>query len=282
MNTERSITYRLLDKFPLNYLKREFDSRTTRKDRLINELLESNSIEELSNFTIDHFGILKQHVYIFELNNELVNNWNFDLLNVERIYQEEDKKVFSISFTSETSIYNYETGSAEIIKFKVPVKISVKNTKFIVSINIQESKVSKYFNGKVSFLKKLTTDKHFIEQIKEALPNGTTFVPCDINAGVKRIWEDWVIDAALSTFKNANSTTIETMDENSLLRATDPDLYNEIKLKPLNRSYFKILDNQSLLPNFVVQPMKGIVSFNNYPNNANGINELLNLIINSN
>lgn len=282
MNTNRSITFRQLDKFSIYHLKENFNSDKVRKNNVIDDILNQNSNNVLQNFIFDNFGALKQHIYMFRLNHPIPNNWTSDENNLISIVQEGNTTTFNLAFNSNTNVFSFESNQMESVVFRIPVRLIIQDDIVTIKINKQESQVSKYFNFPVKFLNKVTSEKDILDMIKESLPDGITFIPLDLNRGIKRMWEDDYIDSFYSSFKNDSSTSTETMDEHMLLKEKYPELYESIKHKPINRSMFTILDNQSLIPNFVISPLSGIVSISTYPKSIDAIDELLDMILNFN
>lgn len=281
MNSEIEILKRALEKFPVAYLKDYFDLNMP-KNQLINHIISANGETIVRDFIYNNFGMLKQHVYLFELNNVIPNGFSFRGIT---IYSDTSTSVTRTIFTSyytEHKVYNYNQRILESIMFLVPCKIVFTRNYIAIYLNIQENQPSSYFSDKVSSLGKTIDDRYIIENIKDSLPSGTTFTPLDLNRGLKYLWEHDEIDGRFVGRRENESLVNETMDEDKLFKVTYPDKYEEVKTMVLTKLSFRSLNGSILISKFVTKPVDGFVSFNIFPQTITSIDDLIDLILQHN
>jgi len=282
LNSEIEILKRALEKFPVAYLKDHFDLNMS-KDQLINHVILTSGETVVRDFIYNNFGMLKQHVYLFELNNAIPSGFNFRGLT---IYSDttttSGTRIIYTSYYTEHSVYNFATDTKDTIKFLVPCKIVINRNRLAIHLNIQENQPSSYFSDKVRSLGKTIDDKHILENIKGLLPSGTSVTSLDLNRGLKYLWEHDEIDGRFVGRRENESHVNETMDEDKLFKVTYPDKYNEVKTKVLTKLNFRSLNSSILISKFVTKPVEGFVSFNIFPQTITSIDDIIDLILQHN
>jgi hypothetical protein len=114
---------------------------------------------------------------------------------------------------------------------------------------------------------------------------GFSITRADLHRGIKALWAQDVIDAFESQFKTSYSVAREVLDENTLIKRDVPQLYNEVKNKPLYDASFQLLNpsNHGLsLEGFRVKPSEGELEFPRFTNNAREVDYVVEKVIDNN
>jgi hypothetical protein len=286
MNSERSVLKRLLKLYPVKNIKDEFDT-THSGEALYQEVVESKNANLIRNFAYTNIDNTKQHVYIYYLdkifNPDTFNPFGFPypIINQTEIV---DGIQIIISPTVEFRVILTNPFEETIMNFNQPYIITLKNRHLTFQATILEKNMATYFEDgrKVINVEKINDETVAIRHIIDFL-NHYHPISCDINKGVKHIWHSDTIDSRYVKWKKNRSTTTESMDENYTLKSQYPDVYSELIKNPLNKTIFKYLPEDELLPDhFTVDPTKGEISVPLYSKNVNQIANAINEILSNN
>ena len=283
MNSERNLLKRLLKAYPVKVLKDTFNITGLSQNEIIEEVLNTNSPLIVKNFAFTNFTHLRQHVYIYNINGVMDNTWICDndvLHNHTNITP--TNRTLNLLFKATYKVYNPQISATEDVFYYTPVQIKIINTKFIISINIQERDATSLFQSVVFSINKDMMDEEIIKYIVERMPLTASLTKLDINKGIKQLWEENFIDAASVKYKKARSTSTEVMDEEFTLKTTMPDIYNALLNAPLQKNIFKILEREDIISHFTTEPSNGKLSFTKFPENINSIPDLIDLILTRN
>ena len=69
MNTEKSISSRLLEAVPAKIIKQMFNLKGLNQKDAISEVADIYSKNDIRNFVFENFGFLHQHIYILIIRN---------------------------------------------------------------------------------------------------------------------------------------------------------------------------------------------------------------------
>lgn len=283
MNSERNLLKRLLKAYPVKVLKDVFNITGLSQNEIIEEILNTNSTLIVKNFAFTNFTHLRQHVYIYNITGVMDNTWICDNeLKHSHIDTTATNRTINLLFKATYKVFNTQTTAIEDVLFYTPVQIRIINTKFIISINIQERDATSLFQEKVYPVSKDMMDDEIINYIIERMPLTASLTRLDINRGIKQLWEENFIDAASVKYKKDRSTSTEVMDEEFTLKNTMPDVYNALLNAPLQKNIFKILEREDIISHFTTEPTSGKLSFTKFPENINSIPDLINLILTRN
>ncbi len=79
------------------------------------------------------------------------------------------------------------------------------------------------------------------------------------------------------------STTTETMDESYTLKSQYPEVFQTIINAPLNKTIFKYLNDDELLPeHFTIDPSVGLISLPTFPKQLNQHQNVVREILSNN
>jgi hypothetical protein len=283
MNSERNLLKRLLKSYPVKVLKDVFDITGLSQNEVIEQILNSNAPPIIKNFAFNNFSYLRQHVYIYDINGVMPNNWVCEnaLFHSENLISNNERDI-NLIFTATYQVYSIGNAGLTDVLFYTPVKIKVYNNKMIVSINIQERDVTNLFPNKCFLANKNMSDDEIILHIIQNMPLTAHLAKTDINRGIKQLWEEDFVDAAYVKFKKSRSTSTEVMDENFTLKVNMPSEYNRLLNEPLQKNVFKILAVDNIISHFTTEPSVGKLSFTKFPENINSIPSLILLILSKN
>lgn len=285
INSKSEITKRLLKSLSVKSVKDIFElgEYKERQAELINFIVSKNTENIIYEKLFDNFSLLKQHIYVFEAKGTFPNDWlenHPNIISIKKITT--NHNIYNLLYLANYKYYNVTKSIAEEIQFELPVQIHRKGTKFILHINILERDLTSLIKDKLLKTSKDLNDDYIIDDIIKSMPLSANLVKTDLNKGIKKIWHDDEVDACKVKYKKTNSTSSEVMDEDFLLKAKYPETYNELIKAPLNQTTFRILEKTNLVQYFVVEPTKGTFSFTIFPQNHNGINDLIDIILNHN
>lgn len=285
INSKSEITKRLLKSLSVKSFKDIFElgEYKERQTELINFIVTKNTENIIYEKLFDNFSLLKQHIYVFEAKGTFPNDWlenHPNIISIKKVTTSHN--IYNLLYLANYKYYNVTKSIAEEIQFELPVQIHRKGTKFILHINILERDLTSLIKDKLLKTSKDLNDDYIIDDIIKFLPLTVNLVKIDLNKGIKKIWHDDEVDACKVKYKKANSTSSEVMDEDFLLKAKYPETYNELIKAPLSQTTFRILEKTNLVQYFIVEPTKGTFSFTIYPQNHNGVNDLIDIVLNHN
>jgi len=284
MNDQILLMVRMLKTFPVKVLKDYFDISGKHQNDTINEIIETYSFEQIFEFVYTNFGYLRQHIHVFDLNKEITVKWTPcpNEFKKEEVFN--NYKVYNLIFNASYKVINISTGEIDELIFHLPVQIWLNKLKFIVRINTLERNPNDYYEEKVIVTNKDLNEDLIINKIKNSLPQGITFVTCDLNKGIKALWEEDFIDCHSIRYRKPNSVSTEVMDEDDTLKNKYPELYKQIMLSPIDNNLFKILgeNGDKIISHFKIEPTTGKLSFVKFPANTDSIADLLEIILSKN
>lgn len=273
----------MLKSFPVKSLREYFDLTGLRQDDLIDNIIRSQSPEDIMIFAFEQFGYLHQHVYIYDINTNISDVFNLAGGAVISDIVVGNKRSLDLIFTTQFSFFNTATFNQEQLTFKCPVRLEVTGRMVVIKINILERNINNYFEHKVFSIGRSVEDDNIIGRIRAALGDTIILTPKNLTKGVKDLWNNNIIDAAYVKFKKSKSTTTESMDEEHTLKDSLPDVYAEITGAPLEKNVFRVkVDVEELITIFAIEPQIGKMMVSRFPNQIDGVDKLLNMIIEKN
>lgn len=282
-NTENDLKYRLLKTLSVKSTLEIFSipDEISGHANIITHIIDSYTFNQIKELFFNHFSLIKQHIYIFDFKGSFNDNW---LDNHPAFISKKTsgtKKIVNLLFLTTFNYINATTVTYESVKFYQPVQIVRIGTKIIIRINILERDISSLIKAKTYNKTRDVTEETILQEILTS-NSGVNFYNSDINKGIKHLWGNETIDAYKVKYRKAKSITLDTMDEDNLYKKEYPDAYNELIKSPLDQSFFRYQLDDSLVNNFVCNPTNGSFSFSTFPPKINGIDELIELVINNN
>ena len=278
---------RLLSLFPVKLLREEFEVSGSSQNQLIQEVLENNTPETITNFAFDSFDLTKQHVHIscflrdFDLT--FLNENEFPYTIHKQIRADDGIIIYCLP------IVNYavrldDPYSKEILQFVQPLKITIENKKLILQFTILEKDIKALYPVERFINSKRDIDESFIKsQIIDYFSSQYLLVNCDLNKGIKHLWNTDVIDSRFVKFKKDKSTTTEAMDEDETYKKNYPVEFADMMKRPLSRTILTYMgDDDELCENFVVDPSKGEINFSKFPKSETQVQNVLTKILTNN
>lgn len=286
MNTEDSISSRLLEAAPAKILKEEFSLEGSNHKDAISEVVKSSNQNIIRNFIFDHFGYLHQHIFVYTLNNQLPVNWTPDRSLVHSTAHYGDNKIFNLLFEIKFKLFNLTAGQEQELIFECPVQINIKDEIFILKISTLERTIGKYFSNQVFPMGKDMDESNIIYLVKNMLPAGFSLETCDLNKGVKFLWDKDFVDAGYIKHRKSKSVATQAMDENNLLKKTYPLDYIEIIKDPLDKSIFLVIDKtvdiSDYISRFNIEPTRGKITITRFADKNESVDNLIVKIIDNN
>ena len=274
--------------FPVKVVREQFPNLdATNQGRMVAEVGAKFSENAIRDFAIDKVGLTKQHTYIFKLGRTFDRN-SFVKENLPFTVLSDSRQDVSYAFAGlATLTYNIlmtnPTEEAVILCYQ-PVRVVVRQRILVIQTTIMERKPSSYMavdkDRRVFETSKTNEEEELIPSILAAFKIQCTVESCDINRGVKALWETDVIDCTSISYKKDKSTATEAMDEQYTLKSHLPEIYRDATSRPLRQTIFKPLRNdEKFSRHFRVDPTKGELSMRIYPEHPdqtwNVINEIL-------
>jgi hypothetical protein len=289
MNTQNDIYSRLLKLYPVDILK-EYFSITGRKEDVIQGIITGNSVNNIHTFCATHIPITKQHIFIYSHSNPNFSRLQRTVFSLPATVINETnstlKKTFSLLFDLEYVLsVTGQTNQVPII-YKWPVQVSITSTHVIIHITVLERNPATELEDNVrGFIESKSLEEiDIIRIISTALNGFSTIRNCDINNGVKHLWDIDVIDAKTTKFKTDNSLSSETMDENYTVKAHKREVYNNLILAPLRVTSFVFMNdiNNRFTKHITIDPTEGQIKVTIYPDDISQIDNIIESIIQNN
>jgi hypothetical protein len=279
---------RLLQLYPVKNVK-EYFALKGNFDDIIPDIVKNHSHKSIFSFAAVNMNYTRQHVYIFNLSPSFkaveFDTTHFPLAIKDSSIQNGELSINclpQVDFDI-TAIKPFEETE---LHFFQPVKIRAFKKHLIIQVTTLEKNLSSFLaagrkvvdsvrnNGEDTWLPKII---NFFNKQKYK-----TNV-CDIHKGVKKMWEDKIIDSKYVKSLGAKSTSTEAMHEAFTVREVFPDKYKEIIKSPLLKTLFvyKGADDK-LADHFHSDPGDGLVIFSAFPKNLAQIENVINEIIKHN
>lgn len=284
MNSEAQVLYRLLKLFPVKLVKEYFQINKS-GEALYEDVLNGNIPSIIYDFAYSNLDRTKQHIYIFDIDNRdrniLLDRFPFQIVNNRDV---NGSKQLIIN-----PLINYNTvlGSPfeqVVINFHQPIKLEITDKHLIFFVTIVEKNIKNYVEeGRKVYNVEKTNDE--FEVMKAITDFWSSKRPrlCDLNKGLKKMWDDDIIDCKYAQWKKSKSTTTETMDENYTLKSQYLEVYQGIVTAPLKKTIFKYLPDDGNMPeHFTADPGIGQISIPLYPKSLNQNQNVVKKILSNN
>ncbi|MFD2589975.1 hypothetical protein ACFSTE_03980 [Aquimarina hainanensis] len=252
-----------------------------RKEQAINYIVETFQRNKILDFVFENFGCLKQHIYINTFNKDFTS-FNPSPANQHSNYQKGTETIYNLLFEMNVQAFNKTQKSLEELEYLIPVQIRKSKLHLIVSFNTFERRVINSSGDNFVILDRKNSENSYIEIIKDSLPTGITFVPTDLNKGIKELWKEDKIKAKFLKHLRSSSVSTEVMMEDDNLKDKLPDLYNEALTNPLEKNVFVLVEEKTDIGRFTTEPMKGKISISRYAKNLDSVNDLVISVLDKN
>jgi hypothetical protein len=273
MNSAPELLERLLKLFPAKVLKAQFDVPGHTTAEKIPQIVASLPAESIKQFVVDKLGHTKQHSFIYKLGRSfdrgtfVPEDLPIPVVSEERV---DGNYVFTCFPVVEYDVALLNPYEEFTVHFIQPTRVVVKGRILIIQTTIMERSAAAYLpddrGRRLIDLAKRNTEDSFVPAILDVFRRRATTEVCDLNRGVKALWATNTIDATSVKYKKDKSTVTESMDEEFLLKRDEPNTYNDIITRPLNKMSFRSLnEGDNFSRSFTVDPSNGVFSMNIYP-----------------
>ncbi|HEY1037761.1 MAG TPA: hypothetical protein VGF30_00070 [Bacteroidia bacterium] len=282
MNGHKQIVSRAIDLFPVKFVRDHFKGTIT-------EIIQKHTAAELNSFIYSNLGSTKQHVYLFTSDKTYAamapdkRNLPAGIEVMTEVALNNGMK-WNCKIDVEYKVILNNPIAEVSVKFDQPVSISFEDKHVIVQFTILERNISKIVeNRSVIQSSRLVSEDIILNKIVEFLRTYCDLRINDVNKGIKKIWEEDLIDSVKVEYKKNKSTATESMDGSYTLKEQYPEVYKELLKGPIEKTVFKyIIDNENFPEHFTANPSYGELSFVLYPKNPNQVKNVIDKIISSN
>lgn len=287
MNSQKNLLKRLLNLFPASNIKTYFDKKGNISDVLI-ELVESKTKEIITAFASDNLNLCKQRVYVLHA----TGNLNLDTLKrcgyefVSDITSETKRSILFLA-PLEYGVNLFEPYESVELRFLQPVQLEIVGSTVFLKIVTVDKNVSSYFDPerlaakKSESLTELTIRDEMISHLSLSL--GSAVSTIDLNKGIKKLWNDDVIDGMKVRYRKSNSSITETMYGESTFKRKYPDEFDDLMMRPLDTTIFRyIRDNANWPRKFAIDAENGMLLVSQYQDNVNQIENAITEILREN
>lgn len=271
MPTDQDTLYRLLNLYPIEALKANWELKGKTKNDVITEILSIAKETQIFTFCKSFQEVTKQHLFLFGNDAKAVRSFPNPLLSEfvatdSKRISDRIQEFYLVPVTFKV-VVGPPYRDIEL-KFLWPVSILVEPELVIVTLTILEKKIDAYVPaGETALNTQRDLDEDSIlTMLEDGLPNTVTLTELDLNKGIKKLWRSGKIDAPFARWKPDKSTVTQTMDGNYLLKRDDPDAFEKAIKEPLLKTLFVLVypDVAERSTHFSVSPSDGEIMFNRY------------------
>lgn len=281
MNTKRKLLNRLIGLYPVKIVKGHFNMDAENAVTKFSE-------EAITGFCYSNLDNTKQHIYIYHFDKNFTRaSLNIENFPLEIVTEKRDAGCHTfickqlVTFNVKVSSPYEET----TIKFYQPIMINILNNRhLVIQATILEKNIASYFEGRKVFeSSREVSEETLIGNIRSYFERYYRVSYCDINKGIKAIWEEDLIDSRLVKFKKNRSTSTESMDGDYTVKEQYPEVYQQLINAPLGKTVFRYKKEDGLLiEHFTTEPSLGRLSIPLYPKNPNQIRNVVDKILANN
>jgi hypothetical protein len=268
MTTEKDIAFRLLKLYPIKVIKDYFSLKSVKQDQLITNIVEKNNFDVLKKFGCENISYTKQHVYLFNHNIKNLSKLPDSLFTEREIYKcnkiSTEVNYFYFLKTAYSVILLSKSIEPVKIPFVVPLRVSINKDILCIAFTKIEKNISSYLasESQIHNNGKDMDEENICEQIITKLNLLGKVEICDINKGIKKIWNSDFIDAISVKYKDSCSTNSVAMDEEFTYKEKYPNEFQQTMNDPLKKTVFKIIDPKIFTgTRFTVEPCEGRINF---------------------
>lgn len=268
---------RLLAFFPAPKLKAEWPGTVGEKKSAACEIIAgTQDYDRIRLFLMANFAHCRQHVLLLERPegelDPLVAYPSPELLGTmsggARFY------LAAVNY----SVYLLDPMEEVTVQLLWPIKVEERDKTLIIRSLVLE-RDPEIFSGRpvLKSVRQLDEKKIAVDL------NGLGFKALDINKGVKKMWEGKYFDAPRVKYKKSNLTTTVDMDDDKGLRENAPDVFDDLKSKPLLNTDFKPEKKmESTVARFQINATSGKLGFTNYTDDPGDTDAVIEAILEHN
>jgi len=267
MNKTDDLSRRLLKLYPVDIVKQSFGKKGYQKE-LIRDVVSSKSTNDILDFAHDSLDYTKQHIYIFSFDKPFKEK-GLDRKKIPISLHSEESIIDGVKFNCfskvEYDVINIEEKSytEEKLYFLQPISITANEKHLIVQFTKLEKDIGSFFTKSIKAFTKSQKnhETEIIPQLKDYFNAHCKLTVCDLNKGIKAIWDADIVDAKQPSWKDDYSTDTKTMDEDYTFKSKYPVQYKAMLRAPLYKTVFKyIKPDNAFVTRFTIDPLKGFIS----------------------
>ena len=277
-NATRDDLSRLLDLFPLSTLKEEWTHLKGTKEEICLQIASQPDEARIVKFIMANFTRCRLHTYIFHPRTEDHKDLEAALKDVDSIGPAGGGDRFFLGEAKFTVLVRNPDFKQVEVSLLWPMRVQYLKGATLINFIVLERDVKTLFDGEVLNVRRQIEEKSIVEAIRF-----NQYAPLDLNKGVKALWAQDLMDAFKTKFKKTRSTTTESMDKEKGIKATDPELYKDMQLRPMFETMFRVAPKAgSAVEVFQVNPTDGIIKMTRYTERPGDSNELVGKILQAN
>lgn len=281
LNTKRQLLSRLVGLFPVKVIKEHFKAD-------VKEVAATLPEKDVIGYCFASLSHTKQHIYIYDLNKKFnPNTFKQAEFPLEILSSKSDavSHTFTCNKIVSFNVILKNPYSESNIKFYQPITVKLTSKHLIIQATILEKSIASYYPDQtVIDSKREVSEQETVDEIRKFFENSSYVVSyCDLNKGIKSMWDADLIDSRAVKYKKNKSTSTESMDEGHTVKKVYPDVYKELMKHPLNKTlFFYLKEDEFLVDHFTADPSWGMLSIALFPKNPNQINNVIEKILSSN
>lgn len=273
MNSATQLHERLLKLFSVKVVKEQFETDATVQDEMLPEIASKYSAQAIKDFVVDKIGMTKQHSYVFKLGSKFdrskFNPKDLPMQVLSELHQNQDY-VFWCLPVVEYELALFPPGEQFTMQLYQPTRIVVAGKYLVIQTTILERSAKSYIevpkDQRLIEIQRRNTEDVFTQDIITIFRKMGLVSVCDLNKGVKAVWDGNSIDATSVSYRNDRATTTQAMDEQCTVKKDMPDTYKDLMERPLTRTIFRPLNEKDQFSRiFAVDPSKGFLRTSTYP-----------------
>jgi len=291
LDGQDSLCYRLLELWPISLIRDNTEEHGN-KNELIVDILNSNNAQRISNIFFDNIALCKQHVYLFEYQGNLNFNNIPVLTNIPENFHlkssnnSDSKLVYNFFAEIRQDFISISNRTFHSFLFYWPISVQIYAEHIRIQLVILERSSELFNDLSLETRRKTNEDSDMLETIRRLIDsnfNIRRLRRLDFNRGIKFLMDRDVIDCSLFRARKEKSLSSESMDKGCLLKQDYPDLYEDFKQRPIEKSIFKFKKIKFAFgEGFVGNPGSGELFFPRFPKLKGNIDNVVGIILRNN
>lgn len=279
MPTPKAVLFRLLNLYPLDDLRENWQLKAKTKSDLITEILKVAEEQQIVTFCQSKHEVSKQHLFIFENESNNLEAFPTPLLSTHapsasNLANDEIHEFYLLPVTY-TVVAGPPYRDVEL-RFLWPVAVLANKRYTIMALTILEKNIDAYLaKGERAYSVDRNLDEETIlRYLTGNMPEAVTLSRADLNKGVKALWDKDKIDAPMGRWQEAKLVASATMIGKYLLKRDAPEKYKEAIKGPLLKMLFVGVDSEAdFQTQFSTSASDGEIMFNRFskPNEVSNV-----------
>lgn len=252
--------------FPVKILKDRWSGAKGTKDAVCSTIAADAKWSEIIDFVDRYFGCCKQHVHVLKQDSPIRKLPTAGTSSGERVLERIEKNHGSglYFFWAEFTAVMTEPYEKTTLKFIWPLRLDFDKDAVLVRLVILEKNLKAHLKDR-DFVaaQKVTDEENIVGSVIGGLECHVSGI--DLHKGIKKLWQQDVIDCIRVRHKEPYSLNITIMDEERGIRETNPELYQTLLKSSLISATFRVKSTKlSDVSHFAVEPSKGYLAFPRY------------------